>query len=82
LADILNKIKKPNDKKEVYVYWPREKCRYLKFDVVLEDSAGVDTLPNLDGCIGFDVIVLVVDAESELADTVSKLYILKIIFNI
>jgi len=85
LPDILNKKIKHTDKGFITVYWPKTKCRYLTCDLVLVDSPGVDTTPYLDECIhayctDVDVFVLVVNAESELMNSVSKLYILKIIF--
>ncbi|XP_060858854.1 transmembrane GTPase Marf-like [Metopolophium dirhodum] len=74
LAHVLKNIIKPNKKKLVHVYWPKENCRLLKDDVALVDSPGIDTTPCLDEwidghCINADAFVLVVNAESTLMDT-------------
>ncbi|XP_029341097.1 transmembrane GTPase Marf-like [Acyrthosiphon pisum] len=80
LAHVLKNIIKPNKKKLVHVYWPKENCGFLKDDVALVDSPGIDTTSCLDEwigghCINADAFVLVINAESTLIDSVSILYI-------
>eukprot|EP00102_Acyrthosiphon_pisum_P023935 XP_016661145.1 PREDICTED: transmembrane GTPase Marf-like [Acyrthosiphon pisum] len=74
LAHVLKNIIKPNKKKLVHVYWPKENCGFLKDDVALVDSPGIDTTSCLDEwigghCINADAFVLVINAESTLIDS-------------
>ena len=65
------------DSSLVRVYWPPDKWPFLRDDVVLVDSPGIDVSPNLDSwidrhCLDADVFVLVANAESTLMLTVNR----------
>ncbi|XP_076330663.1 mitochondrial assembly regulatory factor isoform X2 [Tachypleus tridentatus] len=70
LAHALNS-EKLGDSTLVRIFWPKDKYRLLRDDVVLLDSPGIDVSPNLDDwidkhCLDADVFVLVANAESTL----------------
>jgi mitofusin len=62
----------------VHIYWPKDKCLLLRYDVVFVDSPGIDMSPNLDEwidkhCQDADVFVFVANAESTIIQGVSEL---------
>ena len=62
----------------VRIYRPKDKCLFLRNDVVFVDSPGINMSPNLDEwinkyCLDADVFVFVVNAESTIMDVVSEL---------
>jgi len=69
----------------VHIYWPKDKCLLLRYDVVFVDSPGIDMSPNLDDwinryCLDADVFVFVSNAESTIIQAVSELLIQFIIY--
>ena len=66
------------ESQHVHIYWPKDKCLLLRYDVVFVDSPGIDISPNLDdwidrNCLVADVFVLVANAVSTLMLAVSEL---------
>jgi len=62
----------------VHIYWPKDKCLLLGYDVVFVDCPGIDMSSHLDDwidryCLDADVFVFVASAESTLTRAVSEL---------
>jgi mitofusin len=79
LADALCK-EKLGESQLVHIYWPKDKCRLLRDDVVFVDSPGVAMSSNFDEwiegyCLDADVFIFVANAESTLMLAVSELLI-------
>jgi mitofusin len=63
----------------VHIYWPKDKCRLLRNEVVFVDTPGIDQSLNLDEwinkyCLDADVFMFVANAESTLICGVSELF--------
>ncbi|XP_061162496.1 mitofusin-2-like isoform X1 [Saccostrea echinata] len=73
LASALSKVKL-KENSLIRILWPKDKCKFLREDVVFLDSPGIDVTPDLDDwidnhCLDADVFVLVANAESTLMQT-------------
>nr|XP_022336817.1 mitofusin-2-like isoform X2 [Crassostrea virginica] len=73
LASALSKVKL-KENSLIRILWPKQKCKFLREDVVFLDSPGIDVTPDLDDwidkhCLDADVFVLVANAESTLMQT-------------
>ncbi|XP_078310306.1 mitofusin-2-like [Crassostrea virginica] len=73
LASALSKVKL-KENSLIRIFWPKQKCKFLREDVVFLDSPGIDVTPDLDDwidkhCLDADVFVLVANAESTLMQT-------------